>query len=766
MRMKYPVIFLLFAGSFIQLKAQTEVMLGQPYKGQASLIIKNSPAQLSKLRQVKTYSNVTTVKLINFNDELPGLDSVFQHFQPLTRVEDLQFVNCNLLSLTSSLEKLSALKEIHVVKGSDYFENTLFSLLKNNQVKQLFFESVDAEINTDSLNLLPSLEAIHLSGSGFNTKPSYSYSLEVAGSKGAFLVKVYEYGGFIELTGNLYDKKRDDLVSDDTYRSNSFIKQPIPGIRINDTLYSFRSDEVASFNYYSGSKIRIDKNSFTYPNGSPYQGEVKIFYREFRNPVEIMLSGIPMMNTEGGKTNLFKSGGMYEINATDKDGKKLLAKNDTAVKIDFKLTDTSSSFKFYSLNSSGHWDVSNDTITYAGASSSSFNLKPWTEAVTEYYRFVRFRTGAVADTTKFEERYKSSKYFYTYRKDNLYFDKSDSAYEMHGGNTKFFGKNNITTKALYKVRYVKTTKDKEIIFKIVPNKKYLVIPDHIKAIAYKMIVYTGSLSPQEFKETFNRDLHCWDLRNLSMEGSLDLEIKTQNGFLKINGILVSLTDEGKYVVLPKATKTVNHDIKRSLEKEQRLFDRTGRFDPYNRNDINKDRHYQAGESDAFVYCKKFQNKEESKMNIIDWRKYLTEFTPPDVFSMQNNNDLGRALLKSGLGVKNIDCYLHSGQMEQILVNYPAMQLDSLARQYHAMLFKSINTSYPLVPNPVDNAFAGFYFKRNENYLIRFSNEGYMQVTKPEEVNQNKKENSINLRYTNTYFVKGMDSNDITRLIFQ
>ena len=135
---------------------------------------------------------------------------------------------------------------------------------------------------------------------------------------------------------------------------------------------------------------------------------------------------------------------------------------------------------------------------------------------------------------------------------------------------------------------------------------------------------------------------------------------------------------------------------------------------------------------------------------------------PNTF--QATNELGYALVKSGLGFKNIDCYIHSGQMQDVFVRYRNVNKDSLNKQFNTILFKSINTNYMLAGT--DNGLVGYYFKNRPNDIIRFSEQGMMQVTKPDKVAGEKSGNIISLDYTEQFHVKGMDSNAITKLILQ
>jgi hypothetical protein len=65
----------------------------------------------------------------------------------------------------------------------------------------------------------------------------------------------------------------------------------------------------------SGSVIRIPPNALLYENGTPVKGNVEIEYKEFRDPVDFLVSGIPMVH-EGKQ---FNSAGMFDISAKQGD---------------------------------------------------------------------------------------------------------------------------------------------------------------------------------------------------------------------------------------------------------------------------------------------------------------------------------------------------------------------------------------------------------------------------------------------------------------
>jgi hypothetical protein len=565
------------------------------------------------------------------------------------------------------------------------------------------------------------------------------------------------YGYLALYNGNI----RDDLAQTDNKKLFSYtrnfdcMKPPISGVHIHDTLYSMLSDDPQSFYYYSGTKLTFDRNAFVYTDGTPYKGEVKLSYREFRNPIEIMLSGIPMTADVNGKQEVFKSGGMYQIGAFDMHGIQLKTKSDTSVKINFAMTDTASDFKFYTLDQKGNWTTVSNSVNVVSSSGGAKRTK----AVGIYLDHMRRIRDIKPDTTNFYTRFYDEDYLYIYRKDNLIKNRDKLYYKYPVG---FLGKRHKKTNALFKVKYYKQTKDKEIVFMLVPAHKDLQIPEHISVLLNREFLYTGSLNKQQFRETYNRKLLCWDLRNNSFDNSIDLVIKTDKSYITLSGTPVHLNEDKTYSVSKAEGVMANANIQRHLKREGKKFNRRGRFDANDKNGLGKRTELEQSQA-AYELCSRYQTDNEKKMSFKEWRKYVKQFNPYQSWDELQNNDVGNALLKSGMGIKNIDCYLHSGAMEDIIVQYN-ISLDTVGSDYNFILYKNINTSYPMTRSFGNKGLSGYYLKKKDNYIVRFSEKGFMQVTKPADVENSKKGNNISLAHSDQHFVQGMNSDEISKLI--
>lgn len=763
--MRYIYILILLGINYsVFSQAKLQINFGQknPNTKDVCLVIKNKTKALKNIKgYVPLYKSVSSLKFVNFNEH--NIDSVLYHLSQLTSVKEIIFENCNLDELETSFENYKLLDKIVIKKKSTIYENTFFTLIKNNQISQLFLETRDPDLALDSLYLLSQIKTIAISNNGKFLNSNYSKKIQLENSDGkiqqielSFFDDFYKPIKTTAKPTTTEPIKKNEITK---YQNNlSCIKQPIPGININDTLYQFYSTQRVDFTYKSGSSISFYPNSFTTQTGEKYTGPVKIFYREFRNPVEIMLSGIPMTNKdEQGNINLFKSGGMYQINAFDNNDMPLNTVSDTAIKINFALTDTSRNFQFYNLNNNGSWSTLTPSISIINAKS---NKDKYTKAVIEYFAFIRNLSRIKADTTKYERRFYNNDYLYTYRKDNFSFFDS-----LANEKDKLFFKKEINKKAFFKIKYIRQTKDKEIVYKVVPVKKGNYVPSYIWVLFNKDYVYRGNLSKEQFKKTYNRKNIFWDVRTTTNDNIVNLDMKALNSIESISGEVIYLKEDRTYIIPKKQGKIVNVRIARFLKREAKSFNKDEHIHSCELNKLNLNVNKNK-EKLAYKHSLQFQNNDEKKLTYEEWQKYVSVYANllNPINYISNDNQLGTALLKSGLGVKNIDCYIHSGKMQNVLVQYKNQTIDSLSGQYHVFLYTAINTSFPLNAYYGENKLSGYYYKKHNNYIIRFSGNGIMQVTKPNIVSGSMKGDEITLDYINQYNVKGMNSAEITRLI--
>lgn len=120
-----------------------------------------------------------------------------------------------------------------------------------------------------------------------------------------------------------------------------------------DTL-SFRAEDGFAHHYFTGSNISVPKDAFVDAEGSPVRGEVKMFYREFHAPEEILLSGIPMGNMEDASNRALQSAGMFEMNVRKGDEVLRLAAG-KQINMQLAAFRPSDDYKIFLLNENFQW---------------------------------------------------------------------------------------------------------------------------------------------------------------------------------------------------------------------------------------------------------------------------------------------------------------------------------------------------------------------------------------------------------------------------
>lgn len=104
-------------------------------------------------------------------------------------------------------------------------------------------------------------------------------------------------------------------ASSDKKEIQQFILPPIKQAQVPFSEFEIDAEKGDTIFHETGSVLIFPPGSFSDNEGKVISGKVKIQYREFRDPVDFFLSGIPMNYDSAGINYTFESAGMSEINA-------------------------------------------------------------------------------------------------------------------------------------------------------------------------------------------------------------------------------------------------------------------------------------------------------------------------------------------------------------------------------------------------------------------------------------------------------------------
>ena len=162
-------------------------------------------------------------------------------------------------------------------------------------------------------------------------------------------------------------KKADSVVITSPIVQN-FINPPLKGVDVPFKNYSVDAAQGDTVFYQTVSIILFPPNSFVDKDGKIIVGNVDITYREFTDPIDFYLSGIPMDYDSSGKKYTFESAGMCEIHAY-KDGVPVFVNPASKPSINLVSNTTSSLHNLYYLDTVKHQWI------YRGT-SEVFDMRP------------------------------------------------------------------------------------------------------------------------------------------------------------------------------------------------------------------------------------------------------------------------------------------------------------------------------------------------------------------------------------------------------
>jgi len=128
-----------------------------------------------------------------------------------------------------------------------------------------------------------------------------------------------------------------------------FINPPLKGVDIQYDDFTLLADKGDTIYYKSGSIIVFPPNAFVDGNGQLISGEVKISYREFADPIDFFIAGIPMTYELNGVQTIFESSGMCEVLANQK-GNPLFVNPQNRPQINLRSFSNDTTHRIYYLD--------------------------------------------------------------------------------------------------------------------------------------------------------------------------------------------------------------------------------------------------------------------------------------------------------------------------------------------------------------------------------------------------------------------------------
>lgn len=578
---------------------------------------------------------VTLEKMIIENNELIDYSRVLDQVCSLPLLKELQVDVYTIFDLPQKLDLPKQLERLTIINKDDVISEDA-ETIANAGRQHTFDFFADNEKQTvvqykSSAGMIDSDEYQELTK---RFKSHYSY---------AFALKQY------------------NTETADFIPSYKFVKPPIAGLDVERNTYTINSGIDNVLLYPSGTRIFIPANCFRDKAGKAVTGSVRLSYREFRDPVDILVSGIPMKYDSAGEVTHFESSGMFEISAS-KDKAALELVPDKKIEMNFATTSRDSSYNFYVFNdSTGNWEYKTKPSTVTKATSIEAPKSP----AVATYRNLLSRRQKYRDTTKFRARFESPEFLYTVRFDPV------SNRNNRIMNKSFLRSYEHSTKSLIRLYGAKKTKSGEIIFKI---RSY---PDaHPELTEFNSVYFVSNenLSIQQFKAKYVRRNYYNDARICQKGQQLEIRLKGQGTqpFSTISADAATLDNKGKTHEL-RSLDMVFRKYNRKLKKREAEFNSL----------VKKGKNYQDKEFEisnandfdlyAFNGAQKYMTGNERSMTQAEWMTYYKQLVEKEKLALNNSaatsNNLVNSLSLDGMGIYNCDQIQRLNDPVQIFADY-------------------------------------------------------------------------------------------------
>lgn len=544
------------------------------------------------LKNAKRFSSLEKIIITGISDSILAEQDLIA-VAACSHVSKLAFDKCGFAHLSGAIKMLVSVQEVEISNCEKLEINSAFSSLAGMpSLNSISYSTAQLQRMPQSFTRMRAMKKISISNTDLSLADGYA--LNYSNPTSLFAKEELELGfgeNSLILEYSCYDKTsarehisimRDMLQGANGMnkeiilpqrpkaftRENPLVKPPIAGLDVRKNIYTTNATTGGVIEYPSGTKIFIPDHAFVDANGNAVEGNVTIDYREFRDQVDILLSGIPMTYDSAGVKGNFESAGMFELNASV-NGQEVFLASGKKVDIEFSVVDTASTYNFYRLDAKKGWEYQNTTGTVESKVDNSVGTKTGgstivvSQAARDFVNrtmYNRRKKPALNDTTAFDRIYSDTSYFY-------------------------MTKNTTATKLSVRKRFKESTKWRmqkvtsgkgEYCFYLTNRYKSTMYGDNNPEMSvYRHIIWR--LNDSQDKQTLRnlRSIYSGvnDIR-VSYQGGSDysIELKLPNGFMTISASPVYVNYKGeRKEISEKRCKQMDKNYNKILKNRKRGY---------------------------------------------------------------------------------------------------------------------------------------------------------------------------------------------------
>lgn len=200
------------------------------------------------------------------------------------------------------------------------------------------------------------------------------------------------------------------------FKDHKLVKPILPKLAKERQVFTVNANEPIFLKIESGTRVWIPANSLVDARGEVIQGDVNISYREYHEPIDVLLSGIPMTFDSAGAGYQFQTAGMFELQAAQR-GREVFLKEGENIRVYLQSMDAETDYNLYALDENQGWQNIN---TAPPAPQIDWTNAGYPSKAYDYYINYN-KTGSYLldemEQCAFNELFDDPEYFYTHKTD-------------------------------------------------------------------------------------------------------------------------------------------------------------------------------------------------------------------------------------------------------------------------------------------------------------------------------------------------------------
>tara|TARA_B100000674_G_scaffold319113_1_gene265723 strand:+ start:7281 stop:10001 length:2721 start_codon:yes stop_codon:yes gene_type:complete len=258
-------------------------------------------------------------------------------------VKNLEIADEKMENLPTGIRRMKDLEELSIENAQI---NYVPSLNNHKKLKRITVESNKLNTLFSSVSRLKNLEYLNIKATEINNSE---------------VEKLVEHFPHAEIVYN--PQKQGVPFIFPEYLKDISYKVPFRSLEKTFERFKFSGKEKTEITLNSGTIIKINSNSLITSDGKVYTGEVNLNVKEYKSSLDIYLSGLPMIYDSNAVYG-FESGGMYNIEATTTEGRRLELADNNPLVINTAIPENTTGFQSYTLED-GAWVNNGTSSTYS-----------------------------------------------------------------------------------------------------------------------------------------------------------------------------------------------------------------------------------------------------------------------------------------------------------------------------------------------------------------------------------------------------------------